>query len=446
MNSTNFNVSGNNATTSIFITISESQKEQAERVEYEIKNSHTSTEEEDDDDETMYDSEEDNEDLSNLDLEEEYRFHKRRIEKLEEELLNERKMKEKEILHGRNYEKLFNGLKDESEILQLSVANHEKKYEILQNLYCEEKQRRIDAEDQYKVKKPNKMRTKRIESTHGKYCDKCGLNMYEECRCVCVMCDKLIYIDCNCDEYDDDDDKSYYKGDHDLCDRCDEILPNNCTCSESDDDEPEEIKHLKEVEVLKNELDKKDDEIKELDEENTKLLSENDEAKERFKIDQETIDELEADNKSLKQIISDLHTSMSKMTKQYNKQPKELETPIKKISFSRCGGCCETLDNCICYIKGDEQITDAIEYVKGQIHELKDRHYLDFPITGYGIEPELKQRWRNIHFNDAHQEAKSMAIKKEKNKYNRLIEENKQYKIKVRDQLKTEKALKNVQI
>ena len=150
MNSTKVSVSGSKAVHSVFITLSESQKEKAERLEYEIKNSHTSTEEE------------------------------------------------------------------------------------------------AENEDQYKVKKPNKMRTKRIESTHGKYCDKCGLNMYEECRCVCVMCDKLIYIDCNCDEYDDDDDKSYYKGDHDLCDRCDEILPNNCTCSESDEEEEDDDESLPE--------------------------------------------------------------------------------------------------------------------------------------------------------------------------------------------------------
>ena len=232
MNSQKVIVSGKNATTSIFITISESQKEQAERVEYEIKNSHTSTEEEDDDDETMYDSEEDNEDLSNLDLEEEYRFHKRRIEKLEEELLNERKMKEKEILHGRNYEKLFNGLKDESEILQLSVTNHEKKYETLQNLYCEEKQRRIDAEDQYKIKKL------------WTQSDDCVLDKNDECKC-------------DDEESDDDDDKSYYKGDHDLCDRCDEILPNNCTCDVDEDikklvDEKEEAMRLSIS--LKNEL------------------------------------------------------------------------------------------------------------------------------------------------------------------------------------------------
>jgi chromosome segregation ATPase len=99
MNSTNFNVSGKNATTSIFITISENQKEEAERLEYEIKNSHTSSEEE------------------------------------AEKYVDDEDCEEEE----------------EIKTYQLSVTNHEKKYEWLQNLYCEEKQKRIDLEKQSKI-------------------------------------------------------------------------------------------------------------------------------------------------------------------------------------------------------------------------------------------------------------------------------------------------------
>jgi hypothetical protein len=47
MNSNKVIVSGKNATTSVFITLSQHQKEEAERLEYEISNSYTSTEEED---------------------------------------------------------------------------------------------------------------------------------------------------------------------------------------------------------------------------------------------------------------------------------------------------------------------------------------------------------------------------------------------------------------
>jgi chromosome segregation ATPase len=54
MNSNKVIVSGKNATTSVFITISESQKEQAERLEYEIRNSCTSTEEEEEAENNQY--------------------------------------------------------------------------------------------------------------------------------------------------------------------------------------------------------------------------------------------------------------------------------------------------------------------------------------------------------------------------------------------------------
>ena len=51
MNSNKVIVSGKNATTSVFINCSQSQKEEAERLEYEIRNSYTSTEEEEEEEE-----------------------------------------------------------------------------------------------------------------------------------------------------------------------------------------------------------------------------------------------------------------------------------------------------------------------------------------------------------------------------------------------------------
>jgi hypothetical protein len=86
MNSTNFNVSGKNATTSIFITISENQKEEAERLEYEIKNSHTSTEEEAEkyvDDE---DCEEEEEEESDYENEHDEMKHLKEVEILKNEI------------------------------------------------------------------------------------------------------------------------------------------------------------------------------------------------------------------------------------------------------------------------------------------------------------------------------------------------------------------------
>lgn len=108
------------------------------------------------------------------------------------------------------------------------------------------------------------------------------------------------------------------------------------------------------------------------------------------------------------------------------------------LSFSRCGGCEETLNNCICYIDGDEQIEDDIKHVKSQIHELRYRHRYDFPIKGYGIEQKNIKRWATIHFNDAHQEAKDIKIKDEIFKLNRLMNDNKEYKIRQREKEKND--------
>jgi hypothetical protein len=79
---------------------------------------------------------------------------------------------------------------------------------------------------------------------------------------------------------------------------------------------------------------------------------------------------------------------------------------------------------------GDEQIEDDIYHVRGQIEEMKYRSRFDFPISGYGIEQKLRTRWQTIHINEAHKEAKDLSIKKEQAKLDRLIEENKQYKMK----------------
>jgi len=78
--------------------------------------------------------------------------------------------------------------------------------------------------------------------------------------------------------------------------------------------------------------------------------------------------------------------------------------------------------------EGDEQIEDDIYHVRGQIEEMQCRSRYDFPISGYGIEPKLRNRWQTIHIAEAHKEAKDLAIKKEQAKLKRLIEENKQYK------------------
>jgi hypothetical protein len=106
---------------------------------------------------------------------------------------------------------------------------------------------------------------------------------------------------------------------------------------------------------------------------------------------------------------------------------------LNSLSFSWCGGCHETLDNCICYIDGDEQIEDDIKQVKGQIIELKMKKIMDFPIKGYGIHWTKSKKWAKMNTNDAHKEAKKEALEKERNKLNRLMESNKQYKIEQRD-------------
>jgi chromosome segregation ATPase len=183
MNSNKVIVSGKNATTSVFINCSQSQKEEAERLEYEIKNSHTSTEEEaENEEEDNVSDDESDDDYSDYDSDEGepeekssyivgqkqkprverkswYRVKKEEEEEEEDEpeddyLMNE--LRKTRIQLGNASEKCrdlyFKNNEKEEEIKtwQLSVTNHEKKYEWLQNLYCEEKEKRIDLEKQLK--------------------------------------------------------------------------------------------------------------------------------------------------------------------------------------------------------------------------------------------------------------------------------------------------------
>jgi hypothetical protein len=299
MNSVKVSVSGKNATCSVFIPCSQIQKEEAEKIEYEIKNSLTSSEEDDDDtstyysgdgdicdicdeimpnncnckcnkcndflndgckcneeeaeieayvyrncdctkkecvcggdddsdDETMHDSEEEEEECGCDDDSDDYNSDEEELEekssyivgqkqkprverkswyrvKKEEEEESDFENEHDEIKHLEEVEVLKNEsdnkikkledeldyikavlkmllvsnrsdydedfdytskillqrvercirdkceLQEEIETLQLSVTNHEKKYEGLQNLYCEEKQKRIDLEKQSKI-------------------------------------------------------------------------------------------------------------------------------------------------------------------------------------------------------------------------------------------------------------------------------------------------------
>lgn len=73
----------------VIVTDSDSESEDEVSMFSETQSEHDSSdsesEEEEDDDETMYDSEEEEEDISNLDLEEEYRFYRKRTNELDKE-------------------------------------------------------------------------------------------------------------------------------------------------------------------------------------------------------------------------------------------------------------------------------------------------------------------------------------------------------------------------
>jgi hypothetical protein len=220
MNSNKVIVSGKNATTSVFINCSQSQKEEAERLEYEIKNSCTSTEEEaendsddesdddcsdydsdegepeekssyivgqkqkprverkswyrvkkeeeaekyvddedceeDDDDKTMHDSEEEEEELRN-NYEKSLKDEIERLNKVARKLMeNQAKLTERFNRKNKEVKELKKQLKEAEPTPHWNTAsywkenynNYEKKYEWLQNLYCEEKEKRIDLEKQ----------------------------------------------------------------------------------------------------------------------------------------------------------------------------------------------------------------------------------------------------------------------------------------------------------
>jgi chromosome segregation ATPase len=240
-------------------------------------------------------------------------------------------------------------------------------------------------------------------------------------------------------------------------------IKNSLTSSEEESDEEEFDEEAEKDEVEQflddtgmsksyfNSFNSPSDEVRELKAKICRLEFERDDLKEaneelekENKLLKNERDTLKGDSKIYQQSIRKMYETIDKLTERFNKKNNEVKE--LKNSFSRCGGCCETMPNCICYIKGDEQIDDDIYHVKGQISELRNRSHLDFPISGYGIEPKLKTRWTHIHFNDAHKEAKELAIKKEQAKYNKLIESNKQYKIKIREQNKAEEALKNVSL
>ena len=255
MNSNKVIVSGKNATTSIFITIAESQKEEAERVEYEIKNSHTSTEEEaeiedDEDDEYMHDSEEEEQDLK---------------------------------------DKYEQGLKDKIETLQLSVTNHEKKYECLQNLYCEEKQRRIDA---YKENTELEAKVKELKK--------------------------------KADEDFKEEDKIFWKHKNEI-ERLNKELKTEVEAHYNTSEMREN--YLKELRELRKERDEREpffESARKVISDNVQLRKELDELK-NDTCDYNYIHVLDAQNKTLKETIRKLHVSLSKMTKQYNKQTIELK-------------------------------------------------------------------------------------------------------------------------
>jgi chromosome segregation ATPase len=158
MNSNKVIVSGKNATTSIFISISENQKEEAERLEYEIKNSHTSSEEdceEEAEPEGDFTKNQLREQLQHMRNSRDYYKDREAIlnnalDKKDEEIkkLDEENTK---LLSENELQEEIETLQEEIKTWQLSVTNHEKKYEGLQNLYCEEKQKRIDLEKQSKI-------------------------------------------------------------------------------------------------------------------------------------------------------------------------------------------------------------------------------------------------------------------------------------------------------
>jgi len=103
----------------------------------------------------------------------------------------------------------------------------------------------------------------------------------------------------------------------------------------------------------------------------------------------------------------------------------EIENLKNKISEQN-----KLLDHFLDKLDGDEQKTDDIYHLKGELEETINKSHFDFPISGYGISQEKKKEWEKIHFNQAHMEAKEDAINKIKIRIKILERDNRLYKIK----------------
>jgi len=481
MNSNKVIVSGKNATISVFINCSQSQKEEAERLEYEIKNSCTSTEEEDDDTSTFYTGDSDICDICDEIMPNncyckcnkcnDFLNDGCKCNKEEADFKNE----QDEIKHLEEVEVLKNALdKKDEEIKKLDEENTKL---LSEN---EDAKQREKGDQELIDELEDKVNTLELNIKALKFQ---LTEKHQQWKYEGMKKDLKHFTDLNSERWEEIQTLKVSVTNHEKQSKINEselIWYKNKCKSLSDENFKEkemrveankydtkiynklekELKEAKEeIEELKGELNGRDRVIgkiqsnmftleKELKEQKEKEEEDFKEHNKRFWKHKEEIEYLKKENKELDDrltIILEHKDNLLKELRELRATKRELKA-IKNNIFSRCGGCCETIDNCICYIEGDEQINDDIYHVKGQIEELRNRSHFDFPITGYGIEPKLIQRWRSIHFNDAHQEAKNILIKKEQDKYNKLIEENKQYKIKVRNQLKAEKALKNVDI
>jgi len=211
MNSNKVIVSGKNATASVFISLSQSQKEEAERLEYEIKNSHTSTEEEAENWAGI---------LRNCDC------------------------CKKECVCGKEDDVSD----DESDDDYSDYDSDEEEPEEKSSYIVGEKQKpRVERKSWYRVKKEEEEAEPEGDFTKNQ------------------LREQLQHMR---------NSRDYYK-----------------------DREA----------ILNNALDKKDEEIKKLDEENTKLLSENEDAKQGAEAYAECIKELEDENKSLKKQLKEVN-------------------------------------------------------------------------------------------------------------------------------------------
>jgi hypothetical protein len=181
---------------------------------------------------------------------------------------------------------------------------------------------------------------------------------------------------------DNSDDESYeYDGNSDICSDCDEVMPENCKCCDSDElseekeinieeekeifissskngtskycdscglnifdeckcndaeneDEPEEIKHLREVEELKNKI----DELEEFESKYRKELYFHNDTKEALKGATEIINSYKQTEKELINEIKDLknkNLSFTKLSTSTISEKLILEEEIKDLKFQR---------------------------------------------------------------------------------------------------------------